>query len=245
MNASHRSDTAKPVGDPKPETAETERRWDLHAQHKSRIWEDIQSSTDSFDQSLLTLSSGALGLSLAFIKDIVPLADAVWISLIFASWIAFALCILTTVTSFLLSVKANRQQLGYIDQYYIHRKDDALDKQSSSGYVKWLDGCTLAGIVLFIVGLFCTIMFACKNVARYQMSEKGKSPIKIEAVQGGRQPVDMTPVTPASPAPSETRPATPMTPTKGTGLDKGRKTLPVIPVKPAKAPPAQKEAQKE
>src|SRR6266851_1920817 len=165
---------------------ESKRRQELHDQHKARICEDIQSSTDSFDQSLLTLSSGALGVSLAFIKDIVPLKEAVWIGLLFASWIAFALCIVTTVVSFLLSVKANKQQLGYIDEYYLDHKDDALDKHKASGYVKWLQRCTWIGIILFVAGLFCTIIFACENIVRFQMSDnkiKG-TPVKIDQLHG-------------------------------------------------------------
>jgi len=216
--------------------------------NRSWIWEDIQSSTDSFDQSLLTLSSGALGLSLAFIKDIVPLKDAVWIALLFTSWIAFALCIVSTVASFLLSVKANKQQLGYIDEYYIHRNDLALDKHKSSRYVKWLERCTWVGIILFVAGLFCTIIFACENVARLRMNEnKGKSPLRIDAVQGGRQPVDMTPVAPGRPAPvtpaptpQEQRGRQPMnmTPVVSAPLEKGRQPVSMtrVPLKEGRQP---------
>jgi hypothetical protein len=241
--------------------AELHRRQDLHDQHKARICEDIQSSTDSFDQSLLTLSSGALGVSLAFIKDIVPLKEAVWIGLLFASWIAFALCIVTTVVSFLLSVKANKQQLGYIDEYYLHRKDDALDKHKTSGYLRWLQRCTWVAIILFVAGLFCTIIFACENVARFRMSDdkvKG-TPVKIDQLHGGREPVDMTPVAPVKPVPTpapakqegrgrqpvdltpvkiqEGRQPLSITPTGVTGLEKGRPPLPVTPVKPVQPAP--------
>jgi len=48
------------------------RRWELYKAHLQQAWGSIDSSTDSFDQALLAVSSGALGLSLAFIKDIVP-----------------------------------------------------------------------------------------------------------------------------------------------------------------------------
>ena len=247
---SHNGHAAKQALDHKqePDAAESKLRQDLHAQHKSRIWEDIQSSTDSFDQSLLTLSSGALGLSLAFIKDIVPLKDAVWIALLFTSWIAFALCIVSTVASFLLSVKANKQQLGYIDENYIHRNDLALDKHKSSRYVKWLERCTWVGIILFVAGLFCTIIFACENVARLRMNEnKGKSPLRIDAVQGGRQPVDMTPVAPGRPAPvtpaptpQEQRGRQPMnmTPVVSAPLEKGRQPVSMtrVPLKEGRQP---------
>jgi hypothetical protein len=36
-------------------------RWELYGEHKKQTWQDIQSSTDNYDQSLLTLSSGELG----------------------------------------------------------------------------------------------------------------------------------------------------------------------------------------
>jgi hypothetical protein len=243
--------------------AELKLRHDLHAQHKNRIWEDIQSSTDSFDQSLLTLSSGALGLSLAFIKDVVPLKGAVWIGLLFASWIAFALCIVTTVASFLISVKANKQQLGYIDEYYIDANDDAFDKHKTSGYVKALERCTWAAIILFIAGLFCTIMFVCENVVRFRMSEeKGKgSPVKIDTLHGGRQPIEMTPIAPGQGAPAASgklqegrqplnmtraraqdgRQPLGMTSVNPTALEKGRQPVKMTPVKPAQPaqPPTQ------
>jgi hypothetical protein len=233
-----------------------QRRRELHDQHKARICEDIQSSTDSFDQSLLTLSSGALGVSLAFIKDIVPLKEAVWIGLLFGSWIAFALCIVATVVSFLVSVKANKQQLGYIEAYYLRSQDGALDKHKTSGYVKWLHGCTWLGIILFVAGLFCTIIFACENVARFRMSyDKVKgTPVKIDQLHGGREPMEMTPVAPVKPAQSpvpvkqEERGRQPVnltpvktqdgrqplsvTPAGATALEKGRQPVPVTPVRP-------------
>jgi hypothetical protein len=254
---------AKPEADILADQAESQLRRGLHGQHKARIWEDIQSSTDSFDQSLLTLSSGALGVSLAFIKDIVPLKEAVWIGLLFASWIAFALCIVTTVASFLLSVKANKQQLGYIDEYYLRHNDDALDKHKTSGYVAWLELCTWVAIILFVAGLFCTIIFACENVARFRMSDdkvKG-TPVKIDQLHGGREPMDMTPIAPVKPAPVTPPPANPqegrgrqptnmtpvktqdgrpplsLTPTGAAPLEKGRQPVGMTPAKPT--PPAQ------
>ena len=62
-------------------------RLELYNEHRRQAWQDIQMSTDQFDRSLLTLSSGALVLSLAFIKDAVPLKDAVGIYWLYSSWI--------------------------------------------------------------------------------------------------------------------------------------------------------------
>ncbi|MGB9103724.1 MAG: hypothetical protein WCC59_03105 [Terriglobales bacterium] len=56
----------------------------LYDEYRRKVFDDIKSGSENFDRSLLTLSSGALGLSLAFIKDIVRLEKAVWMPLLFA-----------------------------------------------------------------------------------------------------------------------------------------------------------------
>jgi hypothetical protein len=79
---------------------ERTRAEELYDEHRNKVWKDIESGTESFDRNLLTFSNGALGLSLAFIKDVVPLGKAVWIAALFTSWFAFALCIAVTMASF-------------------------------------------------------------------------------------------------------------------------------------------------
>jgi len=52
----------------------------------------------SLDQAVLTLSSASLGLSLAFIRDMVPSGQPIsWKSVLLVSWAAFTLCILLTL----------------------------------------------------------------------------------------------------------------------------------------------------
>src|SRR5271156_6345627 len=104
-----------------PADANEQLRWQLYNDHKKQAWEDIQSSTDSYDQSLLTLSSGVLALSMAFIKDIVPLQDAMWLWLLYVSWGAFAFCILTTVVSFQIAIQTQEELLRNSGKYYIDK----------------------------------------------------------------------------------------------------------------------------
>ena len=82
-----------------------DRRFALFREHMLHAWANIQSGSDSYDQSLLTVSSGALALSLAFIKDVVPLKEAHYMWMLFASWFAFASCILSVIASYRQSVK--------------------------------------------------------------------------------------------------------------------------------------------
>jgi hypothetical protein len=137
---------------------------ELYIAHAKQAWDDIQSSTDSFDQSLLTLSSGALGLSLAFIKDIVPFKQAVWSKTLYASWIFFAACVVLTVFSFRLSIAAQNKHLEYLAKYYLERRQEYFNKKSV--YSKILSVFTWLASAFFLLGLVCTVLFCLKNVGR-------------------------------------------------------------------------------
>jgi len=185
-----------------PAQADDALRWQLYNDHKKQAWEDIQSSTDGYDQSLLTLSSGGLGLSIAFIKDIVPLQHATWLILLYVSWVAFGLCILTTVVSFQVAIKTQREHLESCWKFYVDRDDSFRDRQGA--YSKLLEWCTITAGGLFVLALACTIVFAVENVGRYS-----RMPDKTETrrVQEGRAPVSLTPV------PDESRGRAPVAPT--------------------------------
>jgi hypothetical protein len=147
-----------------PQLNET-RSLELYDEARNRVVEDIQSGTDSFDQGLLTLSTGALGLSLAFIKDIVPLKDAIHLRLLFASWLAFGGCVLLIVFSFPLSVAAQKKYLEYLAFYYLERKQEFFNKRS--GYSKALTLLTCVASLAFVSGLVCTLLFCIKNLVRF------------------------------------------------------------------------------
>jgi len=213
-----------------PAQADDALRWQLYNDQKKQAWEDIQSSTDSYDQSLLTLSSGALGLSIAFIKDIVPLQDATWLPLLYASWLTFGLCILTTVVSFQVAIKAQNENLRVSYKYYIERDDSYGQEQGK--HSKRLSWCTMLAGILFVLALTCTIIFAIENVGRYS-----KMP-DVRRLQEGRAPVSMTPV----PGPGETRgrPPAEITPIPGQAP-----IAPTTPVQPPSAPPAKTQTPKD
>jgi hypothetical protein len=183
-----------------PAKAGDDLRWQLYNDHKKQAWEDIQSSTDSYDQSLLTLSSGALGLSIAFIKDIVPLHYATMLILLYLSWVAFGFCILITVISFQVAKAAQNEHLDFCWKFYVEKDDSYQNKQGK--WSKKLNGCTIGAGALFVFALACTISFAIINVEK-----RAKMPDSDDTkrLQEGRGAVSMTPV-PPQPAP---KPATP------------------------------------
>lgn len=63
-------------------------------------------SSSQFDKQILFIASGALGISLAFIKDIVKLDIATNKNLLLLSWIFFGAVILICILSHYTSLKA-------------------------------------------------------------------------------------------------------------------------------------------
>lgn len=207
---------------------EVKRHQELFDDHKKQAWSDKQAGSDEFDRALLTLSSGTLALSLAFIKDIVPLAQATHLPLLFTSWILFALCITVTLISFRFSMVANDNHLEFARRYHLEADE------SARGKVHWctkaLPWCAYIGGALLIIGFGLTVSFAIINIKAGKMtdSDKPKSQIKGQMVHDGRSPVG----TVASP-PTEERGRQPIPVVQGDTLEKGRTPVPIVTV-PAK-----------
>ncbi len=121
--------------------------------HDNHLREALLSSSNQFDRAILTLSSGLLALSLAFIKDIVPLKEAQWMNLLFVSWCLLGFAILSTVISFLASQKAIRL---------------CLEEAASDGGVwsKITTGLNIISAALFVFGVSSTVVFVIKNLSK-------------------------------------------------------------------------------
>ena len=69
-------------------------------------------SQAEFDKTLISLSGGALGISLIFITDIVNLGEANDVALLKWSWILWASSLIITLFSFYTSVKSTRKMIN-------------------------------------------------------------------------------------------------------------------------------------
>lgn len=202
-------------------------RQDEYEKHREQAWKDRQASSDEFDKNLLTFSSGALALSLAFIKDIVPLEQATHLTMLYLSWTCFSVCILATIASYFFSTRSFDRHLADLHKYYIEGDEKALNPNNV--WTSLVRNCAIVGGIFFLAGFVCTVIFVSTNVAKghTKMQEKksvmllvkeGRSPVPMTAVQQGnlergRSPVPMTPhnqsTEPAAPAQTP-QPAAPL-----------------------------------
>jgi small-conductance mechanosensitive channel len=139
-------------------------RQEVYAETRRDLLDRQLSNSEKFDNAILTLSTGALAISLAFIKDIVPLKIAQNIWLLRASWWLFGFSIISTLVSFAASQCGISRQLKYAEEYYLNKKDEYLKKRN---YPAILTDClNYSSGILFIAAIIFTIMFVSSNLGR-------------------------------------------------------------------------------
>jgi hypothetical protein len=173
--------------------AEKTRQEELFDEYKKRADEVIKSASEDFDRNLLTLSSGALGLSLAFIKDIVPLSKSVWIPCLVVSWGAFALCVLITLASSQVSVRANEIALEVAENVYINGQSQSRNKHRETIIYRAITWCMWGASLCFLVGLVCTLLFAGMNIREAKKMADLENKVVTSELQKSVKPSTMTP----------------------------------------------------
>ena len=141
-----------------------ELRLKLYAEARSDLLKRQLSNSENADRAILSVSTAALGFSLAFLKDITPLHGAVFGFLPYLSWAFFVLSILITLFSFFTSQKAIYEQLDLAHKYYIERDDAAA--QVRPKYAKITDVLNRSGAASLVLGLFVTCVFVGVNLSR-------------------------------------------------------------------------------
>jgi hypothetical protein len=139
-------------------------RLEVYANTRRDLLERQLSNSEKFDNAILTLSTGALAISLAFIKDIVPpkLAQNLW--LLRASWWLFGFSIISTLASFVASQLGISRQLKYAEEYYLNEKEEYLKKGNYPAILT--DFLNYSSGILFIAAIIVTIFFVSSNLGR-------------------------------------------------------------------------------
>jgi uncharacterized membrane protein len=139
-----------------------EERKQLYADTRKDLLGRQLSNAERFDNAILTLSTGVLGISLAFIKDTVPLKEAINIELLKTSWWLFGAAIISTILSFVFSQLGIKKQLKYAEKYYLEEKDEFLRKTNIPARITDILN-NLSGI-FFLGGILATVLFVSINM---------------------------------------------------------------------------------
>jgi hypothetical protein len=128
------------------------------------IFEKINHNQGEYDKQLLTLSSGFLAVTLAFIKDVVPLKDAVHLSLLYSSLASLALCIMLVLFSFQFSISGQLKARDYWES-----KKAGVDEDFPYWHATCLSWLNRTSGVCFGIGVLSVVLFVTLNIREVKM----------------------------------------------------------------------------
>lgn len=128
----------------------------MEDQDYRRLLQELENKAqDEYDKTVIMLSTGALGLSFTFLKDIVNLKEAHSMYLMMGAWICWAISASSVLYSFYSSRQALRQEIEDLDNE-IERVNNHFDRLT--GMLNFWSG------TFFVVGLFFMIAFVKTNI---------------------------------------------------------------------------------
>lgn len=142
----------------------------LYGETRADLLKRQLSNSENADRAILTVSTAALGFSLAFLKDVVPIQTADYSWLLYLSWLFFPVAIIVTLLSFFTSQKAIEEQLELAHKYYIEHDDEAAKLQPK--YASQTELLNRSGAVLLVAGLLVTCIYVFINLGRGNVMTK-------------------------------------------------------------------------
>lgn len=136
----------------------------LFLEYRKHLWEAGKSASENTDKAILTLSAGALALSMTFLKDIVPLKDVIDLPIIIIAWCSFGSSIACVLISQYESRRAIDVQQQRLESHIAMDYENAGLPNQHAERTKYLN---MVSGVLFVTGLVLTIVFTSFNVKRY------------------------------------------------------------------------------
>ncbi len=113
-----------------------------------------------YDKAVLTLSGGALGISLVFLKDVVGSKPIVHSNYLLAAWIAWSFSIAFVMISYFTSTKALRRALKDTDEKTIYLS------LAQSGWSTTTKVLNAFGGLSFFIGIALLVRFVSFNLPK-------------------------------------------------------------------------------
>lgn len=135
----------------------------VYADYRRDLLTRQLSNSQKYDSSILSLSMAALGFSLTFIGNIVPLDTSVCLWILCISWFLYSLSIIFVIISFQVSNWAINQQIEYAEKYYLQGDRDYADKKNL--WVSYTTKINTLSGVFFISAILLTIIFVIVNIS--------------------------------------------------------------------------------
>jgi hypothetical protein len=115
-------------------------------------------ANQNYDKYLITMSAGALALSLTFLSTILKDVHLKYILMLYLSWLGWGVAILAVLYSFLFSYCSHSKTINQINNRTIHQKKAGGWYTTTTKCLNWT-----AGISFFIASVLICIFIALNS----------------------------------------------------------------------------------
>jgi hypothetical protein len=191
-----------------------DKRYELYVQTTEQLQDFANKTSDSFEKAMITLSGGALGLSITFLSQLKD-RDINYPLLMPISWLCFATSLGVMIWSFQVSRASYDKQMFVLDRKYFDYADEVNELEQRPAKI------AAKAVWLFYAGIACLCVFGFVNAGSI-MSNKNNNvkiqlnegnPPRLSPALGKPKPVVTQNTSPAGTT-STTNTATPSTPKK-------------------------------
>jgi hypothetical protein len=133
------------------------------AAERNRFIDAKADQSKTYDQTILTFSAGAIGLSLTFLEKLAPHPAHTWV--LYVSWILFGSAILSVIVSFALSQAAIDHEIAWIDATWaaVELRQTQPPPRLANRRRLWTKLVNIASGGLFVLGIASLVAFASAN----------------------------------------------------------------------------------
>jgi hypothetical protein len=126
--------------------------------YRDELLNTLRFLNESYDKMLVTLSGGALGLSIVFLRDVVNVENVVHSELLLLSWSAFILSLASVLGRIMFGIEAYRYAIKQVDDGTIY------DKKPGGSFSLFSRVLHIAAASFLLVGLLLIAIFSYLNL---------------------------------------------------------------------------------
>jgi hypothetical protein len=139
--------------------------------HRSTLARLEEQTQSDYDKAVMSLSGGALGVSLLYIRQVADSPPYAYWSILLVAWSAWTLSVTSCLFSLAISGVALRKEIDQLDEELLQERPGTIDEKKAKGGRVW-DAVTgflnWAGSILFVVGAVSMFGFVwCSQYDRY------------------------------------------------------------------------------
>ena len=134
--------------------------------YRDGLIETQKKLNESYDKLIITLSGGALALSITFLKDVIGSSKIDYPFLLLIAWFFFVLSLTSILGEILFGIKAYKKAVSQVDEGTIH--EEKVGGKSSS----WTNALHWVAAVSLVLGLLFISIFSFYNVGENHGAEK-------------------------------------------------------------------------